>query len=832
LDRFRAREGSLLLVPTATMAEHVRHFLVRAGVAVRPKSIQTLAAFLDTYSPLAAAPAALVQLCMERALARVRPARFRDVMEFPGVVRSLAGLFGEISGKRMPEDVGRLFTEVERDLATRNMAPRHARLAAAGSRIAEGGVSLPPHIVFDGFFKLSAGESTLVAVLSDRTELTITLPEWSGAERAREAVLAGGFDELRVHVAASDARSVLFTAATMEREVEEIARRILQHVEQGRLFREIGIILRSREPYGSLVETTLARFGIPARNYFIDVLAAHPAVQFRMALVRSALAGWDHAPLLSALRMPASGLGATKAGDERDFEMRLRLPSRGWIDDIGLTAGARLEPVEWGARLKRLHEWAPELAVEDRADAGRVQAWRSTSAAVAGFDEALDATAMAFEGEGRMPLAAFWKQVESVLTQEPLRVADARRNVVHVLDAYEARQWSLPLVFVCGLTERHFPQYHREDAIVGDAALRRAGLDTAADREREERFLFELATSRATSETVLSYPRFDEAGQQTLPSFFLQGATATECGRSVRPAPSRTIVMPRSAPIQDERLVTQHKMLSASSVDSYIQCPFQFFTRKTLRLRERPKAPRDRLDLLLQGSILHHALAEWTRMPLLGSTILEQAFDAECAKVRVPRTYRMEAVRLELLRHFEAFIRDEQVALGWTSRVEEDFKFVLHGGLSLRGRVDRMDVGPEGQALVIDYKYSAQGKLKERIEESAAGNYVQAGVYLLAAERAFGLRPSGMLFCHMKKGVKWDGWQANLPGLDVGEKRTADGVADIASAAEQTVLRVHDEITAGRVAVHPRDESKCVWCECRDICRVESIERVKEAVGA
>ena len=813
------------------MAEHLRHSLVRAGFAVRPKSIQTLAAFLDTYSPLAAAPSALVQLCMERGLARVRPARFRDVMEFPGVVRSLASLFGEISGKRMPEDVGRLFSEVERDLATRNMAPRHARLAAAAARIAEGGVSLPPHIVFDGFFKLSAGESLLVAVLSDQTELTITLPEWSGAERAREAMLAGGFDELRVYVAASDARSSLFTTATMEREVEEIARRILQHVGQGRQFREIGIVLRSREPYGSLVETTLARFGIPARSYFIDVLAAHPAVQFRMALVRSALAGWDHAPLLSALRMPASGLGATKAGDERDFEMRMRLPSRGWVDGIGLTVGARLEPVEWAARLKRLREWVPELAVEDRANASRVQAWRST-AAVTGFDEALDATVMAFDAEGRMPLALFWKQVESLLTQEPLRVADARRNVVHVLDAYEARQWSLPLVFVCGLTERHFPQYHREDAIVGDAALRRAGLDTAVDREREERFLFELATSRATSETVLSYPRFDEAGQQTLPSFFLQGATATECGGSVRPVPSRTIVVPRSAPILDERLAAQHKMLSASSVDSYIQCPFQFFSRKTLRLRERPKAPRDRLDFLLQGSILHHALAEWTRMPLLGSTILEQAFEAECAKVGVPRTYRMEAVRLELLRHFEAFIRDEQVSLGWPSRVEEDFKFVLHGGLSLRGRVDRMDVSADGQALVIDYKYSAQGKLKERIEESAAGNFVQAGVYLLAAERAFGLRPAGMLFCHMKKGVKWDGWHANLPGLDVGERMTPEAVRDIAKAAEQRVLQVHDEITSGRVAAHPRDESKCVWCECRDICRVESIERVKEAVGA
>ena len=44
--------------------------------------------------------------------------------------------------------------------------------------------------------------------------------------------------------------------------------------------------------------------------------------------------------------------------------------------------------------------------------------------------------------------------------------------------------------------------------VLGDVARQRAGLDTAADRQSEEQFLFEIATSRATEETVLSYPRF------------------------------------------------------------------------------------------------------------------------------------------------------------------------------------------------------------------------------------------------------------------------------------------------------------------------------------
>src|SRR5205085_4096689 len=132
--------------------------------------------------------------------------------------------------------------------------------------------------------------------------------------------------------------------------------------------------------------------------------------------------------------------------------------------------------------------------ITDAVDRDQIVRWRSTSAALTAFDDVVDDAAVALEGSGRCALAEFWKQVETALSLEQLRVPDARRNVVHVMDAYEARQWELPVVFVCGLIERHFPQYHREDPILG--------LVSAADRQLEERFLYDLATTRATEQTV------------------------------------------------------------------------------------------------------------------------------------------------------------------------------------------------------------------------------------------------------------------------------------------------------------------------------------------
>lgn len=813
------------------MAEHLRHLLARSGAVVRPKSIQTIAAFLDAWAPMAKTPSALVQLLMNRALARQQPARFERVAEYPGVTRALVELFGQVSGSRLPDDIARLFAEVEAALAARGFAPRHARLQTTAERIANGDDPLPLAVLWHGFFKLSAGELLVVTALTKRTDFTISLPDWAGAERAREALLVGGFNELRIAPAKTSARTVLFRAATIEREVEEIARRILEQADRGRLFREVGVVLRSRDPYGPLVETTLARFGIPAHSYFIDSLASHPTVIFLSTLVRAAMLGWDHEVLLRALRMPVSGLGATLSGDELDFAMREKLPEKGWHESAGLSSREKLDAVEWARRLHALRTWLPSFAVEDRAGMDRVAAWRSSALALAGWDEALEATAVAFEGSGRVTLADFWRQVETVLALEPLRVSDARRNVVHVLDAYEARQWSLPIVFVCGLTERHFPKYHQEDPIVGDAILRKAGLDTAADREREERFLFDLATSGATVETVLSYPRFDEAGQNTLPSFFLPDLPVEDVEIVVRPAPGRTIPLPMSSHLHDEKLAERHRVLSAYAIDSYVQCPFKFFALRTLKLRERPKAPRDRLDFLLQGLILHDALAEWTRFPLLGEGALESAFDRLCSDKHVLQTYRTEAVRLELLRHFRAFTRDTQLGLGgWSTRVEEQFEFVLRQGLALRGRIDRMDIDSRNSAVVIDYKYSSTDKLKNRIEASASGEAVQAGLYLLAAERHFKMKPAGMLFCHVKKGVKWDGWHSGIAELrEIGEARTDAAFRELAQNAEQTILRVHDEIVAGKIDVSPTDAAKCAWCEYRDICRVETIPRVEKA---
>jgi ATP-dependent helicase/DNAse subunit B len=774
------------------MAEHVRNELARAQVPIRPSRILTLAKFIEPFTPLADAPESLLHLLI---------ARFGPVSEFRGFHRALANLIVQLPG--LPPDLARVAEEIENQLALRGYALREKRLQTAAP------IATAP-IILDGFFTFSPSELDLIENLAKQSQVTVTLPDWPGSNSARLRLLRHGFTEQRLNAELRQPLRTVFAAPSLEQEVEQIALRILDYSAEGRQFREMGVLLRARDPYASALESTLARFGIPARFHFADALSAHPALQYLTGIIRALLTGWDQADLLTILRMPISGIGATPAGDRLDFEMRegragprpaIFDPPQSWTRD-------RLTPAAWPTRLKTLRNLLPTPEVTDQIDREQLQAWRSTAAALDAFDEALDITALALNHVNKLTLAEFWPNAEAAFSIEELRVPDHRRNVVNVLDVYEARQWELPIAFVCGLNERQFPQHHRENPLLPNPARLR-------DRQLEERFLFDLAVTRATEETVVSYARYNDKGDAQLRSFFLD-----QEGRASSPTrilPAATLLKPvgqvPDLPNPDLRLL--HAKLAPTSIESFLQCPFQFFAQKTLKLRQRPEKPRDRLNTLLQGAILHEALAE-------GS--LDAVFEQECQKNNIPRTYRREAVRLELLRHFEAFQLDQQWPLAWPSQTEQEFLFALTPELSIRGRIDRLDLGPANQAIVIDYKYSAAAKIRERID----GDPIQGGLYLSAAQRYFNLQPAGMFYCGLRQSVTWEGWHIPIPGLALGESRL--NLRELIEAAENKAIDVFESITSGNVAVRPADRAKCRYCDFRDICRVESQPRARHEI--
>src|SRR5689334_21391849 len=147
-------QGVRLLVPTATLEQHLQNRLAREGFLIRGRLVQTFSGFVDQFAAdLPQVPDAVLYLIVEDVVQRVHRPEFERVAQLPGFCASVAKTIGELSSAGC--DAARLareapdgplapgflaiYREVERELERRGMALRARRLEHAARRIAQDG---------------------------------------------------------------------------------------------------------------------------------------------------------------------------------------------------------------------------------------------------------------------------------------------------------------------------------------------------------------------------------------------------------------------------------------------------------------------------------------------------------------------------------------------------------------------------------------------------------------------------------------------------------------------------------------------------------------------
>jgi ATP-dependent helicase/DNAse subunit B len=383
--------------------------------------------------------------------------------------------------------------------------------------------------------------------------------------------------------------------------------------------------------------------------------------------------------------------------------------------------------------------------------------------------------------------------------------------------------------------EKQFPRFHAQDPFFPDAArcrLNASGIRvrTAADFEREERALFDSAITRATMLVTLSYPEFDARGERNLQSLYLEDLILAPVeAQAVRPEP-RFAPLPRGpveilAPGLRDFLLQKTGRLSPTALETFLQCPFQYFSRSLLRLKPAPGRPEERLDFLTQGNIVHAVLAEWWKQPQEMAPLFERIFERFLEEKLIPSGYHTERLRNAILEDLCKFASEDKWPRGaFRSDTEVSFVFPLGDALEISGKIDRLDVAPDGQAYVIDYKYSNAQRIKDRVKNPSL---LQAPLYLMAAERVLGMKPAGMFYVGLKSGIEYAGWSeaALLDSPPMPE--------DWLKITEQRTLQVVDQIRAGRVEVAPANPDNCRFCDFSDVCRIEvRAAESREAGGA
>ncbi len=450
---------------------------------------------------------------------------------------------------------------------------------------------------------------------------------------------------------------------------------------------------------------------------------------------------------------------------------------------------------------------------------------------------------------------------------------------VAVVDPLSLRARRVRMVFACGMREGVFPAPATPHPLLVDE--QRRGLAEASglvlrgepDTLAAERYLLYALASRPEERLTLSWHVAGEDGMPLGPSLFLDdicdlfdptlretvkrrhaGAAgwpgpgepagamaareATGSSQGVRPA---TI-----DPLRHDAVLGalgERALWSASSLESWTGCPVKWFVERWLRLADIDPDP----EPIARGALAHAALKQTleqlrvftgsaritpasvgTAKRLLRDALVE--LEPQHPLTRAPE--RLAGARRRLGVDLERYLDHaaEQASPLEPTHLELGFGFDdgdlppldLGEGVMLRGRIDRVDMGPGGEAVVYDYK----GRAAPPGAKWASDGAFQVALYMRAVEQLLGAQMVG-------------GFYQPLAGRELRARGVLDADSDVELEAVRTDKLPREQVeelleacvAAARTAaaeakaggLEPRPDS-CAYnggCSYPTICRCE-----------
>lgn len=667
-------------------------------------------------------------------------------------------------------------------------------------------------------------------------------------------------------------------------ELELVARRVALLLGEGTPAEEIAVVVRHPAASAALVGEVFAAASIPYAMPFKRPFADTACGRALIGLLRcvpapdGGAAPGAAADLLAWLRAPGL-LERPGLADALERDVRRR-GLRG-VEQARACWEERAFPLQTIDRLAAAQARGPGALAERAAvELLRLFAAPRRGAAEVLVDEASDeARALAGGRSALSELRELARFAPEAAPADAAELADALAGLevnsgelpgpglVAVLDPLALRARRVGALFVTGLQEGVFPLRARVAPLLGERERARIAqasglvLGGSEDVLAAERHLFYAILCRPERLLVLSWHEADDEAAPLSRSLFVDDVCdlfeerlyeqrerralgALDTG-SFDPARSRA-----DEPLTDERVLSQlrGRVWSATSLERWISCPVAWFVERLLAPSRFEPDP----EPFARGSLAHEALnrtlqelgretgstrvtaANLQRARALLRAALAEAEPRHLLSVSPERAL---AIRrslgadleryLEHASELEGPLAPRHFELAFGPFEEEDDReelppLELGGGVRLRGRIDRIDVGPGGEAVVLDYK----GGEAPRGQRWLADGKLQVALYMQAAEQLLGLRVVGGLYQPLR-GEKLQARGAILAGHEAAadctrtDRYEAEDLAELLAGALDAARQAAGE--AGRGALEPRPAS-CAWrggCQYPTICRCE-----------
>ncbi|CAM3884591.1 PD-(D/E)XK nuclease family protein [Roseateles saccharophilus] len=593
----------------------------------------------------------------------------------------------------------------------------------------------------------------------------------------------------------------------------QAATAVIQHLNAGR--RPVALLAQDRVVIRR-VRALLARQGLPVHDETGWTLATTPAAAAVMALLRAALAGgalddwlaWMKSALAAGWDVEALEARCRRFGWRQAAQLDAAMlpPAQG---ALWQRARRQLEPLAGGARSlggwlvalgQALNGLAP-LAEVEGGEALLETLWISRNPWAGSAHEAALA-------QTRLRPDEFLVWVDDTLESaqfEPAQEVGAAEVVITPLARAMLRPFGA--IVLPGADAATLGPVTPQTGLLADADAAALGLPSLAERREAEAQGF----AQLLRAPVLTLLRCAFAGAEPLPPSPLLERLAGAAARAglALPAwlderePVDTSPRPQVRPAADAagRLPAA---LSASAIDALRNCPYQFFSRVLLGLREADELEQE-LSKRDYGTWLHAVLKRFH----------EARGDDDDAALRAAAAAELALLdAADFLPFSAAFERLCPLYLAWLAEIEATGQRYAAGELDrearpfqapldplmVKGRIDRIDDSPTGTWL-LDYKTGDAKGLKAKV--AARLEDTQLATYALLSDAVPGLR-AAYLVLDDGKGVEL------LSHEDVSDTALAlrDGLqADLMAIRDGTPLPALGE---GKV---------CDFCEARGLCR-------------
>ena len=327
--------------------------------------------------------------------------------------------------------------------------------------------------------------------------------------------------------------------------------------------------------------------------------------------------------------------------------------------------------------------------------------------------------------------AGFWIDVLRATLPEPIALPPEDR-VLDVQGWLELFHEPGPHLIVCGMNEGMVPGRASTDAWMPEGTRKLLELSHDASRAARDAYLLTamIESRRKAGRVDLLLAKAGAGGEALLPSRLLLASPEEDL-------PARVTLLFREIEPPDSSLawtldeawkwrpapLVKDARINVTGFSDYLTCPFRFYLKHVAQMAE-PEPERVEWNARDFGNIAHIVLERWALDEVANDYSKAEAIEAwvhasldqvieERFGNKVPLAVRIQRESLRQRLSWFARVQAVERVNGWRiEEVEKRFEVEIDG-VTVVGRVDRIERHEDGRRRVLDYKTGASGSAVE-----------------------------------------------------------------------------------------------------------------------